>query len=62
MDNQRLIEARIGEHLQSISSLQTDKMLLELLSDTSMAIIDCFRNGGKVIFVVMAVARQMPSI
>jgi len=50
MDNQRLIEARIGEHLQSISSLQTDKMLLELLSDTSMAIIDCFRNGGKVYF------------
>ncbi|HBO06462.1 D-sedoheptulose 7-phosphate isomerase [Bacteroides sp. OM08-17BH] len=50
MDNQRLIEVRIQEHLQSISLLQTNKELLEELSQISAIIIECFQNGGKVYF------------
>ena len=50
MDNQRLIEVRIQEHLQSISLLQTDKYILKLLSQISNVIINCIRNGGKVYF------------
>ncbi|MCD8182047.1 MAG: SIS domain-containing protein [Bacteroides sp.] len=50
MDNQRLIETRMQEHLQSISLLQVNKQISELLSRISTAIINCFQNGGKVYF------------
>lgn len=50
MDSQRLIETRMQEHLQSISLLQIDKRISELLSRISTTIINCFQSGCKVYF------------
>lgn len=50
MDNQRLIKARMQDHLQTVYSLQVDKQIIESLSNISTTMINCFQNGGKVYF------------
>ena len=44
------IQAQIAEAQRVISAMQTDAKLLAILEKTVSVCIDCFKNGGKILF------------
>jgi D-sedoheptulose 7-phosphate isomerase len=50
MDNRRLVNDRMQEHLQSISLLKSNNEIFDLILKISDVLIQCFQKGNRVYF------------